>query len=305
MYDHSEIAREILQQLLTSGARKGAWLKPMLVREFERRTGKAFRSAFWNYPKFSSFLVANADLVEVVPPEGPGDITVLLRHDHGAMKLGLPHAPAPVSDGPSSYLPPPLWHAFTNPDPKRKRFFHRFMHNVVHYIDGSPAEPNPRISAAVHADNNYIEITPADADQQNQWMREFVATVQIPHAKKQLVDSLLGVPFSSQLNTTFLAALGDLAEQWGRFRAQKVRQHVEQWASQRSLSLNELTAKAKGVEKPSSGTLLMALGSEGSTSEADLRRLVHIAIDTLSYGELGQVLLPASVLSKLTKHRVD
>jgi hypothetical protein len=71
------------------------------------------------------------------------------------------------------------------------------------------------------------------------------------------------------------------------------------------LSLNELTAKAKGVEKPSSGTLLMALGSEGSTSEADLRRLVHIAIDTLSYGELGQVLLPASVLSKLTKHRVD
>lgn len=296
MVDHSQVARELLRELLMTGAQRGARLKTLLAREFERRTGTDFSTAFWNYPKFSNFLLANSDLVDVSRPSDPGDVTVRLKQSYATAEPEM-RQDVVINDV-SFNLPKPLWHAFTNPDPKRRRFFHRLMHNVVHYVEGSTTDPNPRIAASVQSDRNYVEIIPAMAEQQSQWMKEFARAAPIPSAKKPVIDSLLNVPFTSQLNATFLTALGELSEQWSRSRALHVRQHVEQWANQNGITLDDLSAETAKVQKPSV-SMHYATGTE-----ADLRSMLHLAIDALSSAELAQVLLPATVLSRFAKDSV-
>lgn len=295
--DHSQVARELLQQLLASGTQRGALLKSLLVREFARRTGTDFGTAFWNYPKFSSFLLANSDLVDVLRPSGPGDVIVRLKQENWTPVPEMRQNGA--TNDVSFNLPKPLWHAFTNPDPKRRRFFHRLMHNVVHYVEGSTTDPNGRIAASVRGDRNYVEIVPVTAEQQNQWMKEFVRGAPIPADKKPVIDSLLNVPFTSQLNATFLTALGELREKWGQSRALHVRQHVEQWANQNGITLDDLSAQMTKAHKPS--TPLPHLADGTAVSEVDLRHALHFAVDSMSSAELAQVLLPATALTRFAK----
>jgi len=171
MPDHLQLARAILQELLVAGPIKGAKLKPQLVRQFELRTGMGFRGVFPDYLKFSDFLSANKDLVDVTPPQGQGDITVQLKGNH----VAAPRITWQAGNAPVSFeLPRPLWQAFTNPDPDRRRFFNRETRDVVHYIEDSSEEPNPRIRTQVRDDPNFVEIEPAGAELQKEWMREFV-----------------------------------------------------------------------------------------------------------------------------------
>src|SRR2546428_10349260 len=123
MTDHLSLARELLRQLLAVGPQKGAALKVLLAREFERRTGTPFHQAFWTFPKFSAFLATNADLVNVVAPGGPGDISVSLRQAAQQDRTGVATIPAPLLPG--RFLPSPIWNAFANPDPRRRRFLNR------------------------------------------------------------------------------------------------------------------------------------------------------------------------------------
>lgn len=301
MPDYTQIAREILQQILAGGPRKGAPLKAVLMREFQRQTGADFNAAFWNFPKFSNFLAANADLVDVSYPLKIGDIAVSLRQPTDAVaEVGLERAIYPTARRAFSFrLPPPLWHAFTNPDPARRRFFHRLMHNVVHFVQGSEAEPNLSISASVQADSNYVEILPATAEQQNRWMREFVKTNDVPHGKRQLIDSLLAIPYTSQLNKTFCTALGEMEEDWNQWRALKIREFVEEWASANGITLDDLSAEITSPESSALSPSPMPFGV--GHAEAELRRRLHAAIDSLAPGELPQVLLPAVVLLRLSK----
>ena len=183
--DHLSVARELLRHLLTAGPQKGARLKVLLAREFERRAGLTFQQAFWNFPKFSAFLAANADLVEVSAPTGPGDLSVSLRSQPVA-----DHAQALAAvSSPGRFLPPALWNAFTNPDPRRHRFFNRVSGEIVHYLEASQEPPNPNIAARVAADPNYVEITPASAEQQSAWLKEFLSSVPVPESKRALLSN--------------------------------------------------------------------------------------------------------------------
>ena len=161
MSDELTLARELLRQILATGPQKGARLKVLLVREFERRAPTTFQQAFWTFPKFSAFLAANADLVEVHAPGGPGDLTVRLRPQATADRAA---APAPQLASPARFLPPPVWNAFTNPDPRRRRYFNKVSREIVHYLENSQEPPNPRIADLVVSDANYVEIQPASAD---------------------------------------------------------------------------------------------------------------------------------------------
>jgi hypothetical protein len=202
-------------------------------------------------------------------------------------------------DGRIVRLPAPLWHAFTNPDSTRRRFFHRRMHNVAHYIEGSHADPNPRIADEIRKDQNYIEIRPASAEEQNRWMRRFAGMHGLPDGSKEIIDSLLAVPFTTQLTRTFSAALGPLADEWNRWRALQVRELAEKWASENGVPLADLSVSAQ-IE-PSNLNRHAIAAAPAPSSETELRRFVHQAIDQLSAVELAALQLPAAVHFRLWK----
>lgn len=309
MPDHLQLARGILQELVSRGPIKGAQLKTLLAHEFARRTGLDFSDALPSYPKFKYFLLANQDIVATEFPAGAGDVTVSAKENYSPgswAPFRIATSPVPYESpalsleaaSPVSFeLPRPLWKAFTNPDPRRRRFFQRSTREVVHYLEGSLEEPNPRIRAQVDANPaDYVEISPATADMQSQWMREFVRTKDISPQTRRVLDALLSLPFSTDLNRSFVAALGELSEQWNRTRALKVREHVKRWADQNDLSFEDLSAKTTTTEELHARPMPFAPRLPAMDIESDLRRRIHLAIDTLSLSELRQLQLPATAL---------
>jgi hypothetical protein len=307
MSDELTLARELLRQLLALGPQKGARLKVLLVREFERRSAATFHQAFWTFPKFSSFLAANADLVEVHAPDGPGDLTVRLRPQATPERAATP---APQLASPGRFLPPAVWNAFTNPDPRRRRFFNRVSREVVHYLENSQEPPNPRIAALVGNDANYVEIQPASAEQQAAWLKEFLASVPVPDSKRPLLTKLAEMPYSSAINTAFGATLGDLAESWRQFRAAKVQEVVRTWAERRGVALDQLYGLALSADTShqpahAQGASLVSapLVAPTPVAASEMRRWLHTLVDALETPDLAQILVPAAILLKLSTRR--
>lgn len=296
MTDHLVIVRDILQQLLALGPQKGARLKVILSREFERRTGKSFHEAFWNLQKFSAFLAANADLVGVEEPGGPGDITVRLLHGaHGQP----PASPSLTTDFPARFLPPAVWNAFTNPDPRRRRFFHRSAGEVVHFVEGSTETPNPAISARVSRDPGFVEIVPASAEQQRTWLKTFLINTNVPESKRQVLETLAAVPYSSAINTAFVATLGDYAESWRQFRSTRVTEVVRSWAEERTIQFGSLLGEPAAPPKVSAAVMERRQSSEPRpATDEDMRRWLHEVVDSMESAELSLVLLPAGILRR-------
>lgn len=303
MTDPVAHARELLCQLLAAGPQKGAWLKVLLAKEFERQTGTTFQQAFWNFPKFSVFLAANADILDVVAPGGPGDITVKLRQ--AATPEGSVGA-VPESVSSQKFLRRPVWNAFTNPDPLRRRFFHRVNGEIAHYVEGSQEAPNAAIAAAVAADSNYVEIIPLSAEQQGAWLKEFLASVSVPESKRSLLATLAATPYSSAVNTAFVATLGDYAESWRQFRAARVQDAVRAWAERRAVPLDGIVGLpmlANRVTAEHTRPGLAVPTRQASVSVHEQRRWLHWVVDTLDAADVSQILLPAGILYKLTTRR--
>ena len=307
--NHLPVAREILKQLLSTSALKGARLKPMLIREFESRTGTQFSRAFWQFPKFLLFLKANEDIVEVTLPTGPGDILVQLRNltqPHpdtpsivpSTLSSSMPIVPLPLNQS-QTYVDAALWHAFTNPDPARKRFYNPTTQEVLHYLDGSTNPSDLVFESRVKAERNLIEIKPISATTQNQWMKSFLETHEISETKRQLLDSLASLPYTSQSNKAFSAALEAHADVWRRYRTSKIIEHVGKWTQehlppeQRILGLGREPATGSW-----SGSERRAVSSGSPSTEGDLRAMLHAVVDAFNDAELSQVLIPASVLRK-------
>src|SRR5688572_8608563 len=122
--ERASIARQVLVDVLTeNGPQLGAKLKVRLTAVLGQRLGYPTNQWHTLVPKLSHFLAANSDLVQVQRPEGPGDIRVSLRDDsRGATEL------KPESS--RVWYRPDVWTAFVNPDPDRRRFFHRHSHEI-------------------------------------------------------------------------------------------------------------------------------------------------------------------------------
>ncbi len=308
--NHLPVAREILKDILNASPLKGARLKPLLIREFESRTGTLFSRAFWQYPKFLLFLKANEDLVDVTLPVGPGDILVQLHtaeQPHPHQGQNAPIAPSSIERvvpraAPASltYLDAALWHAFTNPDPARKRFYNPATQEVLHYLDGSTNSSDQVFEAKVKADRNLIEIKPISADKQKEWMKSFLENHEIPDAKRPLLENLASLSYTSQTNKAFSAALEVYADAWRRYRTSKILDYVHNWArlhlppDQRIVGLTQDPAVAS---KGDPERQMVASGA--NAAEGDLRALLHTAVDALSDNELSQILIPAIALRKV------
>lgn len=304
MIDNLTVARSILQKFLSAGPLKGARLKPLFVAEFERQTGDSFARAFWNYPKFSEVLRAMPDLVELIPPQGPGDITVRLWVTPTTLSQDPASTGVSVS-APLKYIPSPLWHAFTNPDPKRRRFYHRKTSEVIHYVEGDISNFTKLLAAKVSADPNYVEITPISPADQSTWMQEFLTAQSLPERTRSALNGITQVPYSSQINKAFSAAVGERAGDWRSFRIAKVHARVQKWADASGVvlpsgtSLPELTpAPSIEASPPQSQDTVSSLPLDHGT-----KRFLHAVVDALEPHEVANVLIPASVLFRIAAAR--
>lgn len=75
---HEDAVRSVLRAVLSSGSVLGARLRPLLVEEFRRATKRDLEPVLKSFGKFSAFLAANADLVDVRADDS-GDIRVSLK----------------------------------------------------------------------------------------------------------------------------------------------------------------------------------------------------------------------------------
>jgi hypothetical protein len=299
MHTPLAVVRQILSKFLRVGPLKGARLKPALVSEFERVTNRRFADTFWQYDKFSDFLNANDDLVEVSRPPGPGDVTVSLRQNETTEPTQAELIPA--SPKSQRFIRRPLWYAFTNPDPRRRRFVHRDTSEVVHFLTGNENGFGQQYASKVAADAAYVEITPISAAEQGAWMKEFIGKLPLNDSVRTSLRTIAEIPFSSEINRAFAASLGDYAEKWREFRTSKVDEHMHKWAEQVGMTLDGIVHKSPELSidnLPVQPTATMMLGTSLS-HYGEIRRLLHHAIDALDDEELRRVLLPASALTRV------
>ena len=285
---HEDAVRSVLRAVLSSGSVLGARLRPLLVEEFRRATKRDLEPVLKSFGKFSAFLAANADLVDVRADDS-GDIRVSLK------AAGAPRVPAP---GPARRLSRELWQAFTNPDERRRRFYHRDTREVVHYMDGSVEERDKSLARRVSSDGRFVEMEFSRAQDQNGWMREFLdSTSGLSDATRRVAGHLVGVPYESSVNRAFASALGVYGEAWRRFRFAKVSERVERWAETNSIVLEP------GGSDPAAGTSPVSLdGVDPSSTPVDaeeLRSSLQSAIRSMNATELAQVLVPATVCARI------
>ncbi len=287
------VVADILHMLLHSKAfgMKGAMLKQLVAPEFEHRSGISFKQAFALYPKFVDVLKALNTVVRIQTPDGPGDITIFLltegKSQHSAYSL------ASTTSASVTFVRPEIWTAFMNSDASRLRFFHRGTEEVVHYVPGTDPQRENRVAN----DKQFVKIDPVPANYHSAWMIEFLDTVPntIYTEARRIAQTC---PYSGQLNREFSTALGEYGHSWSTFRTAKIVDYIQNWM--RKNGIQATIAKTSSAPQPlGSPTTKAQIAANTSDSRAALRAL----IDALDDRELGQILVPANLLARISTVR--
>ena len=129
---------------------------------------------------------------------------------------------------------------------------------------------------------DYVEIPFVHADEQKQWIEEFIHTAGFHERERRTLQQLFGsVGYSSQVNTTFSAALGERATDWRRLRTDRILARVRDWAHANSLPLHEQEAAGDAASISTSDEM-----------PAD-RKVLHKIIDHMTLDEIRELRLPA------------
>ena len=291
MDDINLLKQHILELLEDTPYELCARLKQRLNRLLIKDGLPPFDERRLRYRKFSDFLKAElSDFIRLESPSTSGDIRV-------SLKSAAPHAneyAAPPLERPIS-LRPDVWEAFTNPDLRRKRYFNRLDHRILHFIEGVQDE-----YSAKWAENaqDYVEILPLTSDDQIAAMREFVAIIARNSEEAQGFDQLLESSYSTGLNTSFIKQLGSVrAEQWRKLRQAKVNEHISKWLAQHGISPNDLRPPAR---------LEQTKRTPASVASAQLsaRQQAMKLLDRMSDDEIARVAIPVLLSSVLSKDKL-
>jgi hypothetical protein len=231
--DTNFIARSLLKQLLAVRPRHGAHLK-ILLNQALREQGVDPDSYFQPYPKFTAFLAAQSDLVEI-DRKLDGAVIARLKEERRSAPLPYPLDLARKFRG-------DVWKSFVNSDPGRKRFLNRDTADIRHFVD-PPIQPNDLKWSAIIRSNyaSYVEIEFAGRETQSAWMREFLETTAgLPEWAKRPAMHFVDVPFESSVEIAFTNTLGPYGDTWRRFREGKIVELIQSWARRHGISLERL-----------------------------------------------------------------
>lgn len=294
-HDNLTIERQVLIEVLADGPQLGARLKPRLTEALGKRLGLPPDQWRATIPRLSNFLALHSDLVEVHRPDGEGDITIELR---GAPRVV---ADAKADSVQLRYLPS-IWAAFLNPDSGRRRFFHRITHEVVHFLDASMEAPNPALAARVANDGSFVEIAFASAEIQRGWLAEFLESSSlIPNSLKEVASHFTRLPFTSSVNVGFAAALGQSADAWRRFRANKVNEIITRWAAANQIDGAHLQHAPVEKKKAAQEEPFLLREHAPVRVSSDIRSVLRGLTETMDDAELRSVLVPLSAFHRLIR----
>ena len=204
--------KELVRQLLAAAdtPELGARLKQRLQAELERLGAPRFDERVFGYRKFSDFLKNFPDDFELIHAQGPGDLRVRLKSGHHmSWDPLLKVAPQLLGGVPVRELPRvrnDVWQAFTNPDPRRRRFVQRVNGQINHYLEDD-TESRFRAEVALEP-HRFVEVSPVSPTEQLEWMRDYVTALGLPDSQSKSLLRLAEGPYTSQLNTLFTTELG-------------------------------------------------------------------------------------------------
>lgn len=296
----TQIARDALREILTIRERHGAPLKVALIKHLRDRGVDPF-AYFRSFPKFSAFLTANSDLVEVISTGEPGDIIVRLREHQPPTAMGRSLVHRIRGD---------VWKAFTNPDPVRRRFFDKLTGDLSHYQE-SLAHFNDRAAKErTKSSSSYVEVDYAKAETQTAWMRDFLASATgLPDHSRQSADHLTQLPYDSSLDMAFAGVLGSqFGEAWRQYRAGKILNLIQEWAERREVPFERLlrgerVAPTAPVTVAAPAVTASAPLATPLVTDAAATQSIRALLEQCTDEELEGILLPASAVIRILRTR--
>ena len=127
-------------------------------------------------------------------------------------------------------------------------------------------------------------------------MKSFLETIEIPDSKRHLLLSLAALPYTSQMNKAFTAALEVYANAWRHYRTSQVFQFIRNWAQEKGLPARQVLV---GVEDQTASTSIEIEAHTPVSKIGDIKSVLRLVIDSLDDASLSQILIPASVLREI------
>ncbi len=286
---HSEedSVRRILAKIVREKSPiSGAQLKVRLIWETTRAGLRQFDEGLFGYRKFTDFLAdIGSDLLTIEYPEGPGDVKVSMRET-----LNGPESEYAKPKRETVRLRNDAWQAFTNPDPKRKRFWSKETGAIHHYLEGQGSDLKEQICSQPSL---FIEIQPIKATKQRAWMKNFLDDAELTDQQKQTILPIPDQPYSSFVNVLFTRALGKNGESWRSFRIGKVLEQAREWAENNDIPFEQL--KSDLGESPASAMAARAV------IENSVRDRLDEVLSMLNDDDIRQVILPTALACILVR----
>ena len=239
--DHLQHILQLIHELLSDQPYElSARLKQRLNIALIERSMPPLDQNSYGCKKFSEFLLTHmGDRIEITRPEVSGDIRIALKRDHARAKASSVEA-KPKQDR-AILMRSDVWQAFTNPDSKRKRYFDKVSHKILHFLDEGDEEYKAKVAERPH---DFIEIEWITAGQQIAWMVEFLDLFNPSGAERAPLQQLIEAPYSSKVNAAFTKALGHREQEWRQMRTLKIAQWIQAWAVKHDVKPEELNLPA-------------------------------------------------------------
>lgn len=231
------IQTAILELLTDRPSEVGARLKQRLNRTLLSAGLPAFQEEKFGYRKFSDFLTAELGAqLQIDKPSDDGDIHITLKRQAPPLQclqvlqndVALDSVPKPL---PVKLIRGDVWQAFTHLNAHRKRYLDRESGKVVHFLDTDSIN----VALVAESAERFVEIPRINAETQLSWMQQFLTVSSFPEAEASTLGQLLEQPYSSQLSVMFGRALGKRQGEWKRYRAERVMNAIQVWASEHGI----------------------------------------------------------------------
>jgi len=311
MNDTRLVTSQLLKQLLsTSSPELGARLKQHLNTAFIARGLGNFDEKSLGFSKFSDYLLkVHGDLVTLNRDDSFSDILVTLRSGQQSPSATIQVQVKAENPPASAVIRSDVWQAFANPDPERKRFFHKETHKIVHYVEGKHVAERLEVESAP---DQYLEIPFIPQEVQAGWMKEFLGSISVPANERAVLETLVDKAYSSAVNVTFSRALGSHSNAWRLFRTNRVTATIESWAKEVGVLLKDLRVSVTESSVKTSQASLQAAAATMQPSEplsplADQlppRQQVLKLLELLSDQDISQLVLPTLLSTILIKSRL-
>lgn len=282
MPDLSIFSGMIIELLQTRSPELVARLKQRLNLRLTTQGLPHFDEHAFGYRKFSEFLKATLSSELIFDARnGTGDMLVSLNQIPAAPVDAKPAIKAGEEKTERAAIRNDVWQAFTNPNPQRRRFFHRHTHAIRHFSDqADEAAIKVEILGALQ---DYVEILPIDGSKQTQWMAEFLDAIPLQGKDRGPFDAMLKESYTSSFNSVFTAALKERGTAWKKFRKARVNLAIDEWATKNGITPIVLS---RPIDQVSTASPSLLLGAPA------LRIKVQKLLDLVSDDDIEKLILP-------------